>query len=119
MRYFLDIISVILTSSVKTLTSARYSVSTLLAPCQRRRFGSLHLSSSTVSNVACHLSLAPTATATDPAPANSPLSPLSTVGWLRKPKKVEKTHKINKTEEEEKIVSLKPNIRATPFDQKS
>ena len=42
-----------------------------------------------------------------------------TVGWLPKPKQVEKRGKSSKRKEEEKVVSLQTNISAMPFDQKS
>ena len=46
--------------------------------------------------------------------------PLSTVGWLQKPKKVEKQkNHWNEKEKEKKVVSLHANISNMPFDQRS
>ena len=74
-----------------------------------------------VSPFTCHLSLTPTATATHPPAANSPIihSTLAHSRLAPKTQKKLKTHKIIETEEEEKIVSLPTNISNTPFDQRS
>ena len=70
-------------------------------------------------HVAFHVSLTPTATATDPLLVTPLLFTVGwlTVGWLQKQENVKK--KIIKTEKNKQIVSLQANISGTPFDQKS